>query len=32
MRDWFESLDSRERLFVSIGAAVVAIALLWGLV
>ena len=32
MRDWFESLEPRERLFVSIGAAVVAIALLWGLI
>ena len=26
MRDWFESLETRERLFVSIGAVVVAIA------
>lgn len=32
MRDWFESLEPRERLFVSIGAAVVAVALLWGLI
>lgn len=32
MRDWFDSLDARERLFVVVGAAVVAIALLWGLV
>ena len=32
MRDWFESLEARERLFVSIGAVIVAIALLWGLV
>ena len=32
MRDWFESLEPRERLFVSIGAAIVAIALLWGLI
>ena len=32
MRDWFESLEARERLFVSIGAAIVAIALLWGLI
>jgi general secretion pathway protein M len=32
MRDWFESLESRERLFVSIGAAVVAIAVFWGLI
>jgi general secretion pathway protein M len=32
MRDWFESLEPRERLFVSIGAGIVVIALLWGLV
>ena len=32
MRDWFESLEARERLFVVIGAVVVSIALLWGLV
>jgi general secretion pathway protein M len=32
MRDWFESLEARERLFVSIGAAIVAIALFWGLI
>ena len=31
MRDWFESLEARERLFVGAGAVVVAIALLWGL-
>ncbi len=32
MRDWFDSLDSRERTFVSIGAAVVLIALFYGLI
>lgn len=32
MRDWFESLEARERLFVVLGAAIVSIALLWGLV
>ena len=32
MRDWFESLESRERLFVVIGAAVVAVAVFWGLI
>ena len=32
MRDWFESLESREQLFVGLGAVVVAIALFWGLV
>ncbi len=32
MRDWFESLEARERLFVVAGAVVVSIALLWGLV
>ena len=32
MRTWFESLEARERLFVSVGAAIVAIALLWGLI
>ncbi len=31
MRDWFDSLETRERLFVLIGAVVVSIALLWGL-
>lgn len=31
MRDWFESLEARERLFVVIGTVVVLIALLWGL-
>jgi general secretion pathway protein M len=31
MRDWFESLEARERLFVVAGAVVVSIALLWGL-
>jgi type II secretory pathway component PulM len=30
MRDWFESLDPRERLFVSVGVAIVAVAILWG--
>lgn len=32
MRDWFESLEARERLFVVTGAVIVSIALLWGLV
>ena len=32
MRDWFESLEARERLFVVLGAGVVSIALLWGLI
>lgn len=32
MRDWFESLEARERLFVVLGAVVVSIALLWGLI
>lgn len=32
MRDWFEALDSRERIFVLGGAAVVVIALLYALV
>ena len=32
MRDWFEALEPRERLFVGIGAIVVAIALFWGLI
>lgn len=31
MRDWFESLEPRERLFVTAGAVIVAAALLWGL-
>jgi general secretion pathway protein M len=29
MRDWFESLEARERLFVVAGAVVVSVALLW---
>jgi type II secretory pathway component PulM len=32
MRDWFDSLEARERLFVVAGAVIVSIALLWGLV
>jgi len=32
MKDWFEALEPRERLFVGIGTIVVAIAVLWGLV
>ena len=32
MRDWFESLEARELLFVAVGGIVVSIALLWGLV
>jgi len=32
VRDWFESLEVRERWFVMTGAAIVAVALLWGLV
>ena len=31
MRDWFENLEAREKLFVSIGAIVVALSLLYGL-
>jgi general secretion pathway protein M len=32
MKDWFESLDLRERQFVSVGSVVVIIALLYGLI
>lgn len=32
MRDWFESLESRERLFVGLGALIVAVALIYILV
>jgi type II secretory pathway component PulM len=32
MKDWFEELEPRERLFVSVGAIVVVIAVFWGLV
>lgn len=32
MRDWFEGLDAREKLFVSLGVVIVAIALLYGFV
>lgn len=32
MKSWFQGLESRERLFVSLGAAVVVIALFYGLV
>ncbi len=31
MKDWFESLEARERLFVSAGAVIVALALVYGL-
>ena len=31
MKDWFDSLDTRERLFVAVGAFVVSIALIYGL-
>ena len=31
MNDWFESLDGRERIFVAVGAVVVAFALIYGL-
>jgi len=32
MRDWFESLEQRERLFVSLGAVIVTLALLYALI
>lgn len=32
MRDWFESLESREKLFVGLGALIVAVALVYGFV
>jgi general secretion pathway protein M len=32
MRDWFDSLESREQLFVALGAVIVLVALLYGLV
>ena len=32
MKDWFENLEARERLFVSIGAVVVALSLIYGFV
>jgi len=32
MKDWFDSLETRERLFVAVGAFIVAVALLYGLV
>ncbi len=32
MRDWFDSLAFRERIFVASGAAVVAVALFWALI
>ena len=32
MRDWFDSLEAREKLFVAIGALIVAVALIYGLV
>lgn len=31
MRDWFETLEARERLFVSAGAVIVVLALIYGL-
>lgn len=32
MRDWFAGLEPREQVFVGIGAVVVAITILWGLI
>lgn len=32
MKDWFESLDARERVFVSVGGIIVVAALFWGFV
>ena len=32
MKDWFESLEPRERLFVGLGAGIVVIAVFWGLI
>lgn len=32
MKDWFESLESREQLFVGLGALIVAIAMIYGFV
>jgi len=32
MKDWFDSLETRERVFVTVGAFIVAIALIYGLV
>jgi general secretion pathway protein M len=32
MKDWFESLESRERLFVALGALVVAVSLIYGFI
>jgi len=32
MNDWFESLETRERIFVAVGAFIVAVALIYGLV
>ena len=32
MRDWFETLEKREQIFVSVGAVIVVVALFWGLI
>ena len=32
MKDWFDSLEMRERLFVAVGAFIVSVALIYGLV
>lgn len=32
MKDWFESLESREKLFVGLGACIVAVALFYGFI
>lgn len=32
MKDWFDGLESREQLFVSLGAVIVAVALFYGLI
>ena len=32
MKDWFDNLEARERLFVSIGGAVAIMVIAWGLI
>ncbi len=32
MRDWFDSLEAREKIFVAAGAVIVSVSLVWGLI
>ncbi|MEM6512168.1 MAG: type II secretion system protein GspM [Pseudomonadota bacterium] len=32
MRDWYDNLEAREKLFVSVGAVIVVVSVVWGLI